>query len=313
MIRKTQLLLLINACCSATAFAPATTSVNSQLNAERNSLFSAAAKTASATQLNVWSPFKKAEAEPIVIIEEPKEFSPGPFDVKNGAAAATWLALITWAFLFAPGTAGSDADNALLNTLITQPTPRPEQINELWFAVWNAFVVVPATIGALAAPNGKGQRLPAAPFLWGSAFFGFFSLGPYFATRTDRSNDEAGILRQEDLGWASKTIFENRIFGAIVAAIAISIPFSSDIVVSGFDWSAKFADYLALIESSRFVAVATVDIVIMSIVSSMLVSEDCKMRGEGWNDKSTSLFVATLLLPVLGPALYLAARPSLEE
>ena len=168
-------------------------------------------------------------------------------------------------------------------------------------------------LGHWQLPTGKGRGCLGHLSVYGVLRSLFFFLGPYFATRTDRSNDEAGILRQENLGWASKTIFENRIFGAIVAAIAISIPFSSDIVVSGFDWSAKFADYLALFESSRFVAVATVDIAIMSIVSSMLVSEDCKMRGEGWNDKSTPLFVATLLLPVLGPALYLAARPSLED
>merc|ERR1719506_2785200 len=76
------------------------------------------------------------------------------------------------------------ADNDMIQLLISQPTPRPESINELWFAIWNCFVVVPAAIAALEAPVGKGQPLPATPFLSGSAFFGYFALGPYFATRT---------------------------------------------------------------------------------------------------------------------------------
>ena len=183
----------------------------------------------------------------------------------------------------------------------------------MWFTVWNTFAIVPAFLAALAAPTGRGQRLPAAPFLWGSAAFGYFSLGPYFATRTDRSTDEDFIIRKDDLGWASKNIFENRIFGIVLSAIAISIPFSSDIIVSGFDWSAKIAEYVTLFQSSRFIAVASIDVAIMSVVAAMLVSEDCKFRGEGWNDKSTPLFIGMLLLPVLGPSLYLAARPCLED
>lgn len=265
------------------------------------------------TQLNVWSPFTKDKEVAQEIEEEVQEASPGPLDTKNAIAGATWVALITWAFLFAPGSVGSDADNDMVNTLITQPVPRPSEINELWFAVWNTFAIIPAFLAALAAPTGRGQRLPAAPFLWGSAAFGFMSLGPYFATRTDRSNEEGFMIRKDDLGWASKNIFENRIFGIILSAIAISIPFSSDIFVSGFDWGAKIAEYRELFQSSRFIAVASTDVTIMSVLGAVLVSEDCKLRGEGWNDKSIPLFIGTLLLPVLGPCLYLAARPSLEE
>lgn len=270
-------------------------------------------RNVASTYLNLWSPFAKDNEIAQEIEEETQEVSPGPLDTKNTIAGAAWISLVTWAFFFAPGVAGSDADNTMLNTLLTQPVPRPSEINELWFAVWNTFAIVPAFLAALAAPTGRGQRLPAAPFLWGSAAFGYFSLGPYFATRTDRSTDEDFIIRKDDLGWASKNIFENRIFGIVLSAIAISIPFSSDIIVSGFDWSAKIAEYVALFQSSRFIAVASIDVAIMSVVAAMLVSEDCKFRGEGWNDKSTPLFIGMLLLPVLGPSLYLAARPCLED
>ena len=256
--------------------------------------------------LSAWSnPFsREPEPGPVPVEVDPV---PGPLDAKNAIAAAVWIGLVTWAFNFAPGSLGSDADAALVQRLISQPVPRPEEINELWFAVWNSFAVVPAVLAALAAPTGRGQRLPASPFLWGSAAFGYFSLGPYFATRTVT----VGPLRRSDLGWASRNVFESRAFGIVVAAIALSIPVTSDLLVPGFDFGAKAAEYADMFASSRFVSVASADIAIMSALASVLVSEDCKLRG--WEDRSTALLAGTLLLPVLGPCLYLAARPSLEE
>lgn len=238
------------------------------------------------------------------IKQKEEELQPGPFDITNGVALTVWISLITWAFVFAPGSLGSDADSALVTKLISQPTPRPEDVNEIYFAIWNCFAIVPAVLAALTAPSGRGQRLPAAPFLWGSAFFGYFALGPYFATRTIRTDP----IPKEDLGWVSQTIFENRVFGILLSVIAISIPFSADLFVSGFDFPKAVADLSNLFLSSRFVAVSMIDIILMSILSSILVAEDCKRRG--WEDKSLVLLLGTLLFPVIGPSLYLAIRPS---
>merc|ERR1711865_90867 len=126
------------------------------------------------TSLNAWSPFNKGPSEEVVsVVDEPvdNELVPGPLGVKNGIAAAVWVSLVSWAFLFAPGALNSDADIALITKLISQPVPRPEDVNQIWFALWNFFAVVPAALAALSAPTGKGQRLNAVPFLWGSAFF----------------------------------------------------------------------------------------------------------------------------------------------
>lgn len=259
----------------------------------------------SSSSLNVWNPFVKEDIAPApveIIKEEPE---PGPLQTQNYVAAAVWIALITFAFAIAPGEMNSAADTELLNTLISQPYPRPEGINELWFAVWNCFTVVPAVLGALEAPVGRGQRLPAAPFLWGSAAFGYFSLGPYFATRTPRTEP----VELDDLGWASRNIFENKLFGALLSAIAISIPFSSGLFEC--DLSASFAGLMELAASSRFVSIAFTDITIMSLLAAFLVSEDATRRG--WEDKAKPLLAASILLPVITPCLYLVARPSLEE
>lgn len=257
-------------------------------------------------RLNAWSPFKK-ETPPPAVVEEPVELVPGPLTTKNAAAAVVWVSLIVWAFGFAPGELGAAADNALIEKLVTQPVPRPEDVNELWFAVWNCFTVVPLVLAALTAPYGRGQRLPAAPFLWGSGAFGYFALGPYFATRTERTTPPES---REDLGWASRTVFESRVFALLLTAVTLSIPFSSDLLAPGFDLAATAADFANLAGQSTFVSVATADISIMSALAAVLVSEDCKVRG--WEDKAVPLLLGTLLLPVLGPCLYLCARPSLE-
>jgi hypothetical protein len=260
----------------------------------------------SPSSLNVWNPFVRVEdIEPIAVEVVKEEPVPGPIGTQNYVAGAVWACLIVWGFLLAPGEAGSASDNAMIQTLITQPTPRPEEMNQLWFAVWNSFVVVPAVIGALEAPVGRGQRLPAAPFLLGSAFLGYFSLGPYFLSRTVRTEP----VDAEDLGFTSRNIFESKIFGGILSLIALSIPFSSDLF--SCDLSATFSGYVDLASTSRFVAVASADIAIMSVLAGVLVSEDAKRRG--WEDKSIPLAAASILLPVLGPCLYLVARPSLEE
>jgi len=258
-------------------------------------------------KLNAWSPFDKASQTTDTTPPE-KKVEQGTFSKKNTIAAGVWVSLVTWAFFLAPGTLGADSDNELINLLITQPVPRPIQVNEIWFAIWNSFTIVPAVIAALTAPTGRNQRLPAAPFLWGSAFLGYFALGPYFVTRTE-SSDMA--LRREDLGWASRNIFENRLFGIALLVIALSIPVSSDLLVPGFDWETKVVEFGTLITQSRFVAVATVDIIIMSILSSILVAEDCRARG--LEDRRILISLGTLILPVIGPSLYLAARPKLRE
>lgn len=267
---------------------------------------SLSSSSSSSSSLSAWNPFVKEDAGVAVVeVEEKVAPIPGPLNASNAVAGLVWVSLITWAFGFAPGTVNSVADNEMLATLISQPVPRPEQINELWFAVWNCFAIVPAVLAALEAPVGRGQRLPAAPFLWGSAALGYFALGPYFITRTVRTEP----VELDDLGWASRNIFENRIFGIVLSAIALSIPFTSDLF--NCDIPATIAGFQDLASSSRFVSVASLDITIMSLIGANLVREDSIRRG--WEDKSTALLIASIFLPVITPCLYLAARPSLEE
>ena len=288
--------LLVSALCGASnGFAPQASPTNA---------LSTAAASKSPSALNVWNPFLKNEAivEEVFVKEDP---TPGPLDTKNYAAAAVWAALVGFTFLVAPGDFQSASDKELLELLISQPTPRPESINQYFYAVWNCFAVVPALIGALEAPVGRGQRLPSTPFLAGSAAFGYFALGPYFATRTVRTEP----VDVEDLGFASNNIFESKIFAGLMSVVALSIPFTSDLFTC--DPSTTLAGFTDLLSTSKFIAVSCVDIAVVSVLLGFLVSEDATRRG--WEDKSLALQAATTLLPVVGPSLYLLARPSLEQ
>ena len=99
------------------------------------------------------------------------------------------------------------------------------------------------------------------------------------------------------------------LFGAFLSLVTLSIPFSSDLLTC--DPAATLRGFADLFGSSRFVAVAAADIGLMSVVAALLASEDAGRRG--WEDRAPAVFAASLLLPVLGPSLYLAARPPLPE
>merc|ERR1712232_1063028 len=89
--------------------------------------------------MGAWSPFKK-EVEAVEAI--PEEIESGPLETKNFIAAGVWIGLVTFSSLLAPGTIGAPSDNEMINALVSQPVPRPTQINEIWFAIWNCFTIV---------------------------------------------------------------------------------------------------------------------------------------------------------------------------
>ena len=251
-----------------------------------------------------------------------------PIGVANAIAGLVWLGLVAWSFTAAPGPFPDPIGPQLVGTLAAQPFPRPESINELFYAVFNSFSVLAAAIAALTLPTGgklevepikaaptelaswtpAGQRVPAIPFLWGSVIIGYFALGPYFALRSARR----GPLDVEgEVGWCTRNIFEQRAFGVVLSLLTLSLPVSSGLFSPGVDYTAVVTGFGELLTSSRFVAVASIDIVLMLVLAATLIAEDCARRG--WADKGLKYGAGSLLLPILGPCLYLAARPPLEK
>lgn len=218
----------------------------------------------------------------------------------NVASVLAWVALVTFAFGFAPGEVGAPGDADLVSRLIANPTsPIAGGVSPIFALVFNLFVPVPAMLAALLLPTSRGQRLPALPFVAASTFVGFFALGPYFALRSA----PAPLADDEEPPFG---FFETRAFGVIMAALTLSIPLSAQ-VLQVTDWPAALADFGALASGSKLVSVSSADLSVLCVALALLVREDAGRRGS--NLDPNVLCAASLLLPAFVPALWMLVRP----
>ena len=216
--------------------------------------------------------------------------------------AAGWVALGSAAAFVAPaGTSAFDAD--LIASLISAPFSGAT--NPIFEALFNSLGVVPAVYAALLLPGGKDQpRLKPNVPVAASFALGFFALGPYLILREPR--DVVGSVRRSDLGWATRTILESKLFAAFNAAFAAflivyGITHADAAAVSGFKtlWT----------EQSALCCVSSCDLLVLSLAMYGVIGEDQKRRGVFSAGKAAA-FAA---VPVLGPCLWLVARPELPE
>jgi hypothetical protein len=213
---------------------------------------------------------------------------------------ALWLGLGSVAALVAPkGT--TDFDMNLVTTLIGSPFSGA--VNPIFESLFNSLGVVPAVYAALLLPGAKDQpRIPTVPPLAASFALGFFALGPYLITREPRTDP----VSKSSLGWATRTIFESKIFAGFNALFATfligygAVNFSAD-ALEGFVTMWR--------DQSALACVSSCDLAVLSIAMYGAVSEDMKRRGCYDAGKAA----AFCLVPVLGPCVYLVTRPSLPE
>ena len=220
--------------------------------------------------------------------------------------AGLWIGLISFAFFLSPGELNSPADTALINELLSNPTS--PSCNHIWFMIWNFFAVAPLSLAALLLPGSKFSKLPATPFVLGSAALGYFALGPYMITR----NPSEGPVSKSDLGFVTKNVFESKVFAVLVTFLAASIPLTSGVIpdIMNGNGAELVSGFIDLFMSSKFVSVATADIALLTILAALLIPEDMERRGM---EPSPIAGLATLLLPVLGPCLYFVLRDELDE
>ena len=221
-------------------------------------------------------------------------------DPSRVGLVALWLGLGSVAALVAPkGT--TDFDMNLVTTLIGSPFSGA--VNPIFESLFNSLGVVPAVYAALLLPGAKDQpRIPTVPPLAASFALGFFALGPYLITREPRTDP----VSKSSLGWATRTIFESKIFAGFNALFATfligygAVNFSAD-ALEGFVTMWKTQSALACVSSC--------DLAVLSIAMYGAVSEDMKRRG-CYDAGKAAAFCA---VPVLGPCVYLVTRPSLPE
>jgi hypothetical protein len=216
--------------------------------------------------------------------------------------AAGWLALGSAAAFVAPtGTSAFDMD--LIAGLVSAPFSGAT--NPIFEALFNSLGVVPAVYAALLLPGGKDQpRLKPVLPVAASFALGFFALGPYLILREPR--DKPGSVKKSDLGWATRTIFESKLFAVFNTAfaaflIAYGVTHLDAASIDGFKtlWT----------EQSALCCVSSCDLLVLSLAMYGAVAEDQKRRGV-FSARSAAAFAA---LPVLGPCLWLVTRPELQD
>jgi hypothetical protein len=231
----------------------------------------------------------------------------------NPLPAAAWIALVAIAFSSAaPGELGSADDAAMLNQILADPVS--PGINELFYTLFNVFLPLPVILAALILPQGSKQGIPAGPFLAGSAFLGYFAIGPYLSLR---ETPRESIAFTADVSWFTTNITENKVTSWLLLVILLYLPVAADLPAQwATDSTAVWQGFVDILSSSRFAAISCMDLTLLHLVTAALIPADYRLRSE---DDSSSVVEATgnkialaaALFPFVGPALYCALRPQL--
>lgn len=204
--------------------------------------------------------------------------------------AALWLGLIVYAFFLAPP---NQPDTFTLIQKLS--TGQWQGINPLVVALFNIMGVWPMIYACLLLLDGRGQKLPAWPFVAGSLGVGAFALLPYLALRQPNPSfkgEKNGVLKLLDSRWT----------GAVLTLGAVTL------LIYGLgqgDWQ----NFIQQWQTDRFVHVMSLDFCLLCFLFPSLLGDDMARRGL----HDSRIFWAVSLIPVLGPALYLAFRPPIES
>jgi hypothetical protein len=218
--------------------------------------------------------------------------------------AILWLGFVVYAFGFAP-----PAQPDTLDLIIKLSSGQWEGINPAIVALFNLMGVWPMIYACLALVDGVGQKVPAWPFVTASFAVGAFALLPYLALRDgvrEASLREAfqGNRNPTFNGHKTKllSVLESPWMGrAIALGTVVLLSYG---LLKG-DWS----DFVQQWQTSQFIHVMSLDFCMLCAIVSPLVRDDMARRGL----QNPGLFWFASLVPMLGAAVYLMVRPSLNS
>lgn len=197
-----------------------------------------------------------------------------------------WLGFAIYAFRFSP------PDHPDTFELIARlSTGQFAGINPLIIALFNIMGVWPLIYCALLFFDGKGQPVKAWPFAIAAFAVGAFALLPYLALRHPNptfSGPKKRWLRFWESRWLG--------VGLAIAAIGLSL-----YGITQGDW----ADFAAQWQQKRFIHVMSLDFCLLCLLFPALLPNDMARR----QIKNPLLFWLIASLPLIGPTIYLIARP----
>jgi hypothetical protein len=189
-----------------------------------------------------------------------------------------------------PGAAESTGYLGLIQRLIRFEVAG---INPLVVALFNLMGVWPGIYAAVLLTDGRGQKIPAWPFVAGSFALGAFALLPYMALRRPFPRWQGAvplILR----------IWNSRLLGAVW--LVLTLVFLSYGLSQG-----SWADWWQAFQTNRFIHVMSLDFALLSLLFPLVLGDDLSRRGIS----PVPWLALVSVLPLVGPALYIMVRPPL--
>jgi hypothetical protein len=230
----------------------------------------------------------------------------------NPLYGALWILFLGFGLFLSPGELLDPTDTIIIEGFINDPSNASGAMNPLFFAVFNALGVMPIVMAQLILPQGSKQGVPAAPFLLGSFAAGYGSAGLYLTLRAPPVNTK----NKTEASWITANVMDNKIANWIVVALCGSVVVTSGILSSPDGLTNILESYQLLASTSKLVSVSSVDLLILNVVAATLIPQDYRLRkadGEGKNGMVSLMAASTVLLPVIGAAVYCALRPPLPE
>jgi hypothetical protein len=209
---------------------------------------------------------------------------------RNSLLGLLWVGVVIYAVGFAP----PDQPDTL--TLITRlSTGQWTGLNPVMIALFNLMGLWPVVYAALALPDGRGQAIPAWPFVLGSFALGAFALLPYLALRAPNprfSGPTDRLLQILDARW----------LGWLLAM-------GTTLLLAYGTAAGNWPDFLYQWQTSRFIHVMSLDFCLLTLLVPTLLGDDMARR----QIQQPARLWPLILLPLIGPALYLALRPPLPS
>ncbi len=224
----------------------------------------------------------------------PEEMAINPFPVGRWqlfVLGALWLGFVTYAVFLSPP---SHPDT--IEVIRQLSTGQWAELNPMIVVLFNLMGLWPVVYASLALADGCDQSVPAWPFVVGSFGFGAFALMPYLALRKSTRDLP---YRSADTGLLK--VMGHRLVGVGVAIATLSLIAYG--LVQGA-WHETWQDFLHQFATSQFIHVMSLDFCMLTLLTPSLLWDDIARRNlsSGWR--------AVSLVPLLGPALYLALRPA---
>jgi hypothetical protein len=196
-----------------------------------------------------------------------------------------WLALTIYAFIIAP-----PVDPNTQELIVNLSIGRWQEINSLIVALFNLMGIWPIIYTSILLFDGRGQKIPAWPFVVASFGVGAFALLPYLALRQPNpefTGEKSWLLKILDSRWLALSVA----LGAL-ALVAYGL--------IGGDW----ADFANEWYSSKFINVMSLDFCLLCLLFPFVMQDDSERRQISDN----SWFHWIVWVPLLGALVYLLGR-----